>query len=546
MLLKLLCWLERDTRQFYKGQDFIVKIKNAIVMATSSSCECDTWMLVMSSLKEKIGIHPRYFIYYDEKKLQEGKTKFLSEVGSNVFFHSELDNYKGRGYCEHKKNNVLDSNLLDSISSYELVALKMMDRFDPLSKAFSFTHRQYYFRELVLRWLDIIDELDIEIFISPDVPHRVSDYALYVACRVKKIDFIFFDKTPFGDASIINDSISDYEHHKSYSKNNIQINKNNDLIVGKLNSFRGLKDSYKLWYMDEQFKTAKEGIHNKTIKLIVRFARNGSVFRPLSLFKTRFIKDTWSYYVKPNSMPYNSRSKLIEINITDFKVSRKSKKYLPVYNKIANDVNINKMKYVVFALHYQPEATTSPSGGVFVDQLLVIDMLDRLLPPDVFILVKEHNSQFLGVLESSSVGRSNIFYDRLTQFSNRVKIIPLDLNSFDLIDNAEAVVTVTGTIGIESLARGKPVLCFGGTWYQNCKGAFPIRNKEDLLDAWSIINRDDFVISEEDVNSYIDNISEFFVWGLHSGAYRKVSNRSQEETVSNIVNGIICFLKKSY
>jgi hypothetical protein len=520
-----------------------VKIKNAIVMATSSGCECDTWMLVMSSLKEKVGIHPRYFIYYDEEKLKQGKSDFLSKVGNDVFFHSELDNYKGKGYCKYKKNNVLDNDLLDFISSYELIALKMMDRFDPLSNAFTFTNRQYYFRELVLRWLDIIDELDLEIFISPDVPHRVSDYALYVACIVKKIEFIFFDLTPFGDASLINDSIEEYQSDAFTLESSCKTNKNNDLIVSKLNDFRGIKDNYKLWYMEEQSKKASISTHSKFSRRIGGFIRRGRILQPVSVFNTFFVKEIWSYYVKPHSMPYNSEFKVMEKRTIDLKTSKDSKSYLSIYNKLVTDIDIIKTKYVVFALHYQPEATTSPNGGVFVDQLLVIEMLDRLLPLDVVILVKEHKSQFFGVLESASAGRSKVFYDRLSQFSERVKIVSLDLNSFDLIDNAEAVVTVTGTIGIESLARGKPVFCFGRTWYQNFKGAFPIRNKNDLVAAWSKINESDFAISEEDVDKYVDKVSNYFVWGLHSGAYRKVSNRSQEETVANIVNGVISFLK---
>lgn len=520
-----------------------MKTKNAIVMATSSDCECDTWMLVMSRLKDEVGIHPRYFIYYNEEKLQQGKNQFLSNVGEDVFFHNEYDNYKGRGYCEYEKKNVLDTELLSFISSYELIALKMMDRFDPLSNSFSFTNRQYYFRELVLRWLDIIDALNLEIFISPDVPHRVSDYALYVACIIKKVDFIFFELTPFGDASLINDSIEDYDQDIFSSKNSYQISPRYDLITRKVNEYRGLKDNYKLWYMDEQFKSASEGLDKKAIKLMKRFLKNGSIAKPLSVFKTRFVENTWSYYVKPNTMPYNSEFKLIERNIIDIKVSSKAKSYLPLYNEITTQIDIKKGDYVIFALHYQPEATTSPSGGIFVDQLLVIDMLDRLLPPNVLILVKEHKSQFLGVLESSSSGRSNVFYERFSQFSDRVKLVSLNLNSFDLIDNSKAVITVTGTIGIESLARGKPVFCFGRTWYQNCKGAFPIRNKNDLLSAWSEINQSDFNISEYDLDGYLDNVSKYFVWGLHSGVYKKLSNRSQEETVSNIVNGIICFIK---
>jgi hypothetical protein len=257
-------------------------------MATSSGSECDTWMLVMSKLKEALGIHPRYFIYYDEEKLKKGKDRFLSEVGSDVFFHSELDNYKGKGYCKANKNNVLDNYLLDFISSYELVALRMMDRFDPLANAFTFTHRQYYFRELVLKWLDIIDELDLSIFISPDVPHRVSDYALYVACVIKEIDFIFFDLTPFGDASLINDSIDNYDFDRFLSVGDSENNKN-ELIAGKLNSYRGLKDDYKLWYMEDQLKRANISLYNKLFSLAKRVVRSGWIFRPASIFNRTFL-----------------------------------------------------------------------------------------------------------------------------------------------------------------------------------------------------------------------------------------------------------------
>ena len=242
-------------------------------------------------------------------------------------------------------------------------------------------------------------------------------------------------------------------------------------------------------------------------------------------------------------MPYSSEFYFLEIKIADLKISNKSKKYLKKYNDLITEVDIDKTKYVVFALHYQPEATTSPSGGVFVDQLLVIEMLDRLLPPDVYILVKEHKTQFYGVAESASVGRSDIFYERLSQYSNRVKFVSVDLNSFDLIDNSQAVVTITGTIGIESLCRGKPVLFFGRAWYGNCKGAFRIKNKDSLLAAWSKINDDNFSISNQDVDNYVESISKHLIWGLHSGVYRKISNRSQEETVDNVVEGIVTFLK---
>ena len=524
-----------------------MKNKNAVVMATSSGCECDTWMLVMTKLKQQTGIHPRYFIYYDSDKLESGKEHFLNSVGNNVFFHNEFDNYKGRGYYDAPKVNVLDDVLLNNISRYELIALRMMDRFDPMSDAFSFTDRQYYFRELLLRWLDIIDDLEIEIFISPDVPHRVSDYALYVACLVKDIDFIYFDLTPFGDASLINDDIDDYQESRFLLPTNGQLNEQKKaLIQDKMNKYRGKKENYKLWYMENQVKSASISKPQKAIRKLKNLKHKGVFHHPKKVYDNWFKQEVFSFYVKPNTMPYNSRFNRFQKRVADYNTSKTSKSYRSIYESLVQNVDLESTKYVIFALHHQPEATTSPSGGVYVDQLLVIDMLDRLLPSDITVLVKDHSSQFLGVLESPSAGRSQIFYDKLAQFSDRVKMVALDINSFDLIDNAQAVVTVTGTIGIESLARKTPVFCFGRTWYQNCPGAFRIKNKTDLLAAWDSINSDTFYISQSQVEQYVNQAATHFIWGLHSGAFKKISSRSQKDTVNNIVSGIICYLESKH
>ena len=41
-----------------------------------------------------------------------------------------------------------------------------------------------------------------------------------------------------------------------------------------------------------------------------------------------------------------------------------------------------KRKYVYFPLHVQPEMTTDTLGGIYEDQLLALERLDRILPDD--------------------------------------------------------------------------------------------------------------------------------------------------------------------
>jgi hypothetical protein len=61
----------------------------------------------------------------------------------------------------------------------------------------------------------------------------------------------------------------------------------------------------------------------------------------------------------------------------------------------------------------------------------------------------------------------------------RVRLIPIEANQFDLIDSSLAVATISGTVGIEGIARGKPALVFGDVWYERCQGAYRVRNLED-------------------------------------------------------------------
>lgn len=141
--------------------------------------------------------------------------------------------------------------------------------------------------------------------------------------------------------------------------------------------------------------------------------------------------------------------------------------------------------YAFFALHYQPERTSCPEGGIYSDQLLALRTVVRALPEGWRLLVKEHPSQFLWQTEGE-LGRWDGYYDRIRELGP-VDLVPLDVSSERLIRRAKAVATVTGTVGWEAAVRGVPTVVLAQPWYAAPGVVLTARNGPDLADAFARI-----------------------------------------------------------
>lgn len=159
---------------------------------------------------------------------------------------------------------------------------------------------------------------------------------------------------------------------------------------------------------------------------------------------------------------------------------RKKRALAAEYRRHTEKVDLTA-PFVYVPLQYQPEVSTSPLAGVYVDQHLIVEMLSRLLPEGWFVYVKEHPFQH-DRKGSGEQTRSLDFYRRVGALGN-VRLVAMDTNPFILIDRARALATATGTSGWEALLRGTPVLAFGHAWYLRCEGAFDARNAEGCREA---------------------------------------------------------------
>jgi hypothetical protein len=145
------------------------------------------------------------------------------------------------------------------------------------------------------------------------------------------------------------------------------------------------------------------------------------------------------------------------------------------YARLAtSDIDSRGGPTVFFPLHYQPELTTMPLGGVFVNQIKAIKLLSDALPEQGEIYVKEHPAVFAMTTKGNANFRPRNYYDWLLKIPH-VSLIKPEVPSAYLQERAHVTAVVTGTAGLEAMLRGHAVLIFGNAAYRNGPGVYSVQ-----------------------------------------------------------------------
>jgi len=485
-------------------------------------CIAEPWIDVAKHLESK-GVIPVYFVHWeaDEKA-------FLKAFNETCYLQTVERAWKGLGFPQKLKPKALDEPEHKKIAWYELNALKMMDRLDPLGNHFSFQERRYFFQDLVGYWLACIDRFDIDVVISPSIPHRIFDYSLYVACKIKNVRFLMFQMVPFGSTSLIIEDIDTMGEEYVFNVQEDCSRQPSNIINEKIAKTQKDYSQAVPSYMVDHEKNQKITFE-KIRKIFFKPVANTFIYSFLRKKKPN------TYWVKKGCMPENSDYSWLSYYITSFlralKVGLLKKKYGKLVSKPMPD------NFILLALHYQPEETSCPTGGSYADQINILKVLDEVLPEDIWIIVKEHKSQFYTHQESAS-GRDASFYKRLKSISYRVKFSSVDATPFDLIDNALATVTISGTIGWESAIRGTPTLVFGRAWYENMPRVHKIKSKKDLLRVIPFLEQEKNADLQALIMSYHSEIEKKIIKAKHYKAFLKNSDIDIKDSKANLVNAL--------
>jgi hypothetical protein len=113
-------------------------------------------------------------------------------------------------------------------------------------------------------------------------------------------------------------------------------------------------------------------------------------------------------------------------------------------------------QYLLYPVHYQPEATTEIWAPYYSDQVFTIKSIARSIPFGYYLYVKEHSAR--------PGSRPLRFYKEILKIPNVRLIEPLS-SIYDLICHSKAVIVITSTTGLESIILNKPTIVFGNVFY---------------------------------------------------------------------------------
>lgn len=485
------------------------------------------WIDVIKRLHKERGWKPCYWTYKADSHY------IIKEAFPDVITQASVDAIRGirPQECPDYGFSVLDQDIINKLAPYESTVFGMMDRMDT-GGVFTYGERVRLYHTHIRYWLSVLEYYKPNVVFFSSSPHVVFDYVVYRLCKIKNIKTIVMMLAVEGFFYAIEDFEQEPDFILSLYKKALE---SSDLSRFKLsNIMQRYWDKVRSPYsvaipfdakeiIDKDRRPAIGAFIKRKAKAIFKYIR--FIYQPAlpnyMKLKNRAIEDSEMTYLK-------------YVLLCKFKAERKKKKLKQYYESLAQKVSLVK-PYIYVALHYQPEKSTLPDGGAFTHQLLMIQMLSRAIPKDWSIYIKEHAIQF----SPNTAGercRDKYFYKDLLSLSN-VKLVPMSTSPFDLIDNSQAVATVTGTSGLEAVIRGKPVLAFGYSWYRGCEGIFYTPTLQHCKEVISKIENN-YKVDSHKVRLYLYALEKECSRGYTEPCFEKISNMSHEDNIDAIIKAV--------
>ncbi len=451
--------------------------------------------------------------------------------------HEEINLYAGyETYMKPTEKMLpLDAEIIERMRKYETTAMDIIYRWRR-----SITTKETYkeIKEIYYAYLryfnDFILTRKIHLLILFNMPHIPVNFMIYALCKVYNIPIVMQILMPLLEGGYQNKYLATDIEGLGCDFDTVYLR--NQEIYRETDEDSIDVGPYLNHYLQEYSKK------NKDVRRVIITKENKEILNVIKKYTDRA-----KLYISQNR--YNIlMNKLLYL----LRIKYKSDKILHYVEKKEQSPDLN-VPFMFFPLHWQPEASTLPQAGPYNNQLIMIDLLSSLLPEGTFLYVKEHPAywQVSERFECISEVRSKLFYDSITSHKN-VRLIRHDFSSLDLMDNCICVATATGSAGLESLCKGKPVLTFGNIFYNRAKGAYRIRSKEDCKTAInSIFGEEKIEITRKDIKIFFKTLEPYVV-SVAAGEGeifyddREYPNLTRDECSERTIEKWLPFIRQCY
>lgn len=379
-----------------------------------------------------------------------------------------------KGYSEDYNVGAIDIEVIDLMAKYEDTIYRMISR-SAYNTSNMYVIRKIYLNQLKF-WNDYLTRNDVNLYIA-GLAHNVVTYIPYCLCKERNIKTIIvkpFSLLNFPFYYISDDNIED----KTIVANALEGKYNFADFTNNKEMFENIYHRYVL----KEGDTAQACIKKYAqLKYFVKSRTQGF----LRVVRAR----------KPYLMFF--KAKEIIKGRTEY-----------IFNELYIHGKYYKPKqedrYILYAMHYQPEATTLPLAKSYVDQKLVIEAIAKSLPEGYLLYVKEHPNQ------KSGCGREAGFYKEILEHKN-VRLIKRNVGTDTLIDKAIAIASITGTILLESSCKEKPTIMFGNGLYEMVPGVQKVYTLGSVKDALEKVLYGKIKISNHSLKRYFCMLSSFLI-----------------------------------
>ncbi|KQR52979.1 hypothetical protein [Brevundimonas sp. Leaf168] len=363
-------------------------------------------------------------------------------------------------------------------------SIKMMDRNDIIG-VFRYTDREALFYALFFHFYAKVKAKKPHLVISAHSPHVPAAMVLFGVCRMLEVKTLHLREVPQTDLTYL---ATDFEDGFLETETDQDV-KNDRLgdLKAYVSKFQGadygtIEPSYmKAQKAKDAESEAPEAAfgrfgHYRRQGLAVDLHNPPRAAASYRVISTDILEDNPSVRFRVDMDQSESEAwlayKLDLLSLQRFE-----------YEQLALTPDLDE-PFVYFPLHYEPEKTSNPDGGVWYNVYDAIAALRSKVPLHVPIYVKEHYSQFSPNMGGAR-GRSAYLYRAIRSLPN-VGLIDMDMLQLELMTKAAFTASQTGTACIEAACLGRKAVLMGDIWFSHCPNVWRFAEMptfDDLLAA---------------------------------------------------------------